>query len=180
HLLRIKRKRGKWIAALTFTLPAPESTPERGVTRGGPGREDSRCCLRLEPRGALPRQRALPADEAPSLPGSPQEAPGQRASQATRHAPQAVATRRAPSSGAGHGPDASGTARWQPPTDVPAHGLHRPWSERSQRQPKDNRLIATWPCYQFSPCMACKAERLGTRLEQVDAACTKAQGRRAT
>jgi hypothetical protein len=30
-LLRIKRKRGKWIAEIAFTLPTPEPTPEQGI-----------------------------------------------------------------------------------------------------------------------------------------------------
>ena len=49
-LLRIKRKRGKWIAEIAVTLSMPEPTTEQGVkawTGRGPGREDSGrhpCC----------------------------------------------------------------------------------------------------------------------------------------
>ncbi|HEX9058277.1 MAG TPA: transposase, partial [Ktedonobacterales bacterium] len=178
-LLRIKRKRGKWVAEIAYTLPEPESAPgERimGVDLGikvpaavhiigkgnryfGNGRSQ-----RAKRRQFYARRRDLQkAKKVRAVRKS--QGKEQRWMRDTNHKLSHQIISHAKTQGVGviHMEQLAGirqrTAR----------------TSRGAQARKNNRMMATWPFHQFATFIAYKAERAGIAVEWVDPAHTSQQ-----
>jgi putative transposase len=182
-LLRIKRKRGKWIAEIAFTLPAPEPTSEQGV-------------MGVDLGVKIPAVIHIVGKGTRYLGNGRYQRMMRRCFYARRQQLQRAGKVRAVRQSQGK------ERRWMRDINhklsrqIISHaqaqrvgiirlehlaGIRERTRQRTARTSrgaksykarKNNRMIATWPFYQLSTFIAYKAERLGMRVEQVDPAYT--------
>lgn len=178
-LLRIKRKRGKWIAEIAYTLPTVELTREQGVmgvdlgvkipaaihvpgngTRYlGNGRYQRMMRRRFYAR----RQQLQRAGKVRAV--RKDQGKERRWMRDINHKLSRQIVNHARSQGVG-------TVRLEQLTGIRQRTARTSRGAKSQRARRNNRMIATWPFYQLSTFIVYKAERLGIRVEQVDPAYT--------
>jgi putative transposase len=184
-MLRIKRKRGKWIAEIAFTLPAPGPTSEQGVMgvdlgvkipavihvvgrgRGahylGNGRNQRmmrRCFYarrkQLQQAGKVRAVRKSQGKE-------------RRWMRDINHKLSRQIVNYAQAQGVG-------IIRLEQLADIRHRTAQRTArtsrGAKSHKARRNNRMMATWPFYQLGTSIAYKAERVGIRVEQVDPAYT--------
>jgi IS605 OrfB family transposase len=182
-LLRIKRKRGKWIAEIAYTLPAVGPPSEPGVmgvdlgvkipavihvaTKGtrylGHGRSQRMMRRRFYAR----RKQLQRAGKVRAVRKS--QGKERRWMRDVNHKRSRQIVNHARSQGVG-------TIRLEQLAGIRQRTHQRTartsrGAKRSQAR-KHNRMIATWPFYQLGTFIAYKAERVGIRVEQVDPAYT--------
>ncbi|HEU4784374.1 MAG TPA: transposase, partial [Ktedonobacterales bacterium] len=187
-ILRIRRKRGKWVADVTYTLPEPAPTPDQGIMgvdlgvkvpavvhvigKGnrffGNGREQrAKRCQFYARRKAL--QQAKKARAVRKSQGKEQ-----RWMRDVNHklARTIVAHAQAQGVGSIHLEQLAGIrARTRQRTARTSGGAKR-HSHKAAYARKNNRMIATWTFHQLATFIAYKAERAGIAVEWVDPAYT--------
>jgi IS605 OrfB family transposase len=175
-LLRIKRKRGKWIAEIAYTLPAPEPTPEQGVMgvdlgvkipavihvtgKGTRYLGNGRYQRMMRRRFYARRKQVQRAGKVRAVRKS--QGKERRWMRDINHKLSRQIVNRARSQGVG-------TIRLEQLAGIRQRTAR---TSRGAKARRNNRMIATWPFYQLSTFIAYKAERLGIRVEQVDPAYT--------
>jgi IS605 OrfB family transposase len=189
-LLRIKRKRGKWIAEIAYTLPTAEPTTEQGVMGvdlgvklpavihvGGKGTRylgNGRYQRMMRRRFYARRRQLQQAGKIRAVRKS--QGKERRWMRDINHKLSRHIVNQAQAQGVG-------TIRLEQLAGIRmrtacarhAHGMRTARTSRGAKRSKarkNNRMIATWPFYQLSAFIAYKAERLGMRVEQVDLAYT--------
>jgi putative transposase len=185
-LLRIKRKRGKWIAEIAFTLPAPEPTSEQGVMgvdlgvtipavihivgTGGTGTRylgNGRYQRMMRRCFYARRQQLQRAGKVRAVRTS--QGKERRWMRDLNHklSRQIISHAQAQRVGIIRLEHLAGIReRTRQRTARTSRGA------KSDKARKNNRMIATWPFHQLSTFIAYKAERLGMRVEPVDPAYT--------
>ena len=175
-LLRIKRKRGKWIAEIAYTLPPSEPTSEQGVMGvdlgvkipavvyvAGKGTRyvgNGRYQRMMRRRFYTRRKQLQHAGKVRAVRKS--QGKERRWMRDINHKLSRQIVSHAQSAGAG-------TIRLEQLAGIRQRTAR---TSRGAKARKNNRMIATWPFYQLSSFIAYKAERLGMRVEQVDPAYT--------
>jgi putative transposase len=179
-LLRIKRKHGKWIAEIAFTLPEPEPTPEQGVMgvdlgvkipavihvagRGTRYLGNGRYQRMMRRRFYARRQQLQRARKVRAVRKS--QGKERRWMRDLTHKLSRQIVSQAQAQGVG-------TIRLEQLTGIRQRTRQRTArTSRGVKACRNNRMIATWPFYQLSTFIAYKAERLGMHVEQVDPAYT--------
>jgi IS605 OrfB family transposase len=179
-LLRIKRKRGKWIAEIAFTLPAPEPTTEQGVMGvdlgvkipaviyvAGKGTRylgNGRYQRMMRRRFYARRKQLQQAAKVRAVRKS--QGKERRWMRDINHklSRQIVTHAQAQS---------VGVIRLEQLAGIRQRTCQRTArTSRGAKARRNNRMIATWPFYQLSTFVAYKAERVGIKVEQVDPAYT--------
>ncbi len=193
-LLRIKRKRGKWIAEIAFTLPTPEPTTAQGVMgidlgikipavvhiigKGahffGNGREQ-----RFR-RRRFYRQRKTLQQAGKTRAVKARQGKERRWMRAVNHTLSHRIVSHAQQQGVGVirleqvGGIRQGITQHLPQhtacTSGGASGRHA--AQRAATARKNNRMKNTWAFFQLTTFITYKAERLGIRVEAVDPAYT--------
>jgi IS605 OrfB family transposase len=175
-LLRIKRKRGKWMAQIAFTLPAPEPTSAQGImgvdlgikipavihVAGGGTRYlgNGRYQRMMRRRFSAHRRHLQHAGKVRAVRKS--QGKERRWMRDINHklSRQIVTHAQA---------QCVGIIRLEQLAGIRQRTAR---TSRGAKARRNNRMIATWPFYQLSTYIAYKAERLGIRVEQVDPAYT--------
>ena len=178
-LLRIKRKRGKWLAEIAYTLPEPESTPgERimgvdlsikvpavvhiigaGQRFFGKGRQQ-----RAKRRRFYSRRKALQhAKKVRAVRKS--QGKERRWMRDTNHKLSHAIVSHARQQGVG-------IIRMEQLAGIRQRTAR---TSRGAKARKNNRMIATWTFYQLATFIAYKAERAGIAVQWVDPAHTSQQ-----
>lgn len=179
-ILRIKRKRGKWVADVAYTLPEPEPTPDTGImgvdlgvkvpavvhvigkgTRFfGKGRK-----LRAKRRQFYARRKEL---QAAKKVHAVRKSQGKEARwmRDTNHKLSHEIVSHAHTQGVG-------VIRMEQLAGIRDRTRQRTArTSRGAKARKHNRTIATWTFHQLAMFIAYKAERAGIKMEWVDPAYT--------
>jgi IS605 OrfB family transposase len=175
-LLRIKRKRGKWIAEIAFTMPTPEPTTEQGVMGvdlgvkipavihvAGKGTRylgNGRYQRMMRRRFYARRKQLQQAGKVRVVRKSQGKERHWMRDINHKLSRQIVAQAQA---------QGVGTIRLEQLTGIRQRTVQRTArTSRGAKARRNNRMIATWPFSQLSTFIAYKAEQLGMRVEQVD------------
>jgi len=182
-LLRIKRKRGKWIAEIALTLPAPDPTPEQGVmgvdlgvkipavihvvgkaAKGTRYLGNGRYQRMMRRRFYIRRKQLQQAGKHRAVRKS--QGKERRWMRNINHKLSRQILNHVQAQGVG-------TIRLEQLAGIRKRSHQRTArTSRGAKARRNNRMIATWSFYQLSTFIAYKAERLGIRVEQVNPAYT--------
>lgn len=179
-LLRIKRKRGKWVADIAYTLPTPEPVTEQGVMGVDLGVKipavihvtgksthylgNGRYQRMMRRRFYAHRKQLQRAGKI--RPVRKSQGKERRWMRDINHKVSRQIVNHAQQQGVG-------IIRLEQLAGIRQRTVRRTArTSRGAKARKNNRMIATWPFYQLSTFIAYKAERVGMRVEQVDPAYT--------